>query len=103
MQRFKLRFIVVNDIRVVRITRHEVLVVFLGWIEGLQRFNSGDNWIAEHFAGRQLANVREGFAVLRIARIKNFGAILLTIVRTLAVQFSRIMRNQEIDIEQLFE
>src|ERR1700685_1016439 len=78
--------VVVNDVRVVRIARDEVLVVFLGRIERAQRDDLGDDRGREDFRRFKLPDVRQRLAALLGRRVENDGAVLRALVGPLPVQ-----------------
>ena len=83
LQGLDLRQIVDDDIRIVRVTRHEVLMMVLGRIEIPARLGFSDDRAIEHMRLVELDDVRLGDAhLLRICR-ENCRAILRPDIRPL--------------------
>src|ERR1019366_7077429 len=93
--------IVVLDVRVVRMKRGVVLVVRFRRIKRLQRDHLGHDRMREDFGLVQLRDVGLRNPLLLIAAVEDHGAILRPLVRALAIQLRRIVRNGEKHLKQL--
>src|SRR5579872_4689922 len=103
LQRRDLRQIVVDDVGIVRIVDQKILMITLGRIETVQRLDSGHDRIFEGVGGRKLGNIGARDLLLHGRGEEYLGAIARPAVRTLAVQFRRIVRDREIDPEDFTE
>src|SRR5207245_3994080 len=93
----------VNDIRLVRIPRGVILVVLFRRMKGLEGLECCDNRVCEDAGFVQLTNVSFGNPLLLVVGVKNRRAILPPDVVTLPIQLSGIVRDGEMDLEQLPE
>ena len=78
-----------------------VLVIALGFVERFQRDHLGYDLVSEDFGLVELRNVTLGNAFLFFVSIEDCRAILRACVRTLPIQFRRIMRHGKENFEQL--
>ena len=100
-QLFDLRLGNVQDIRLAGIQRCVVLVVVFGHEEFLQRFESRYDGTIEHTRLVQLPNIGLRDTSLLVVRIEDCRAILPASVVALTVQRRWIVRNREVDLEEL--
>src|SRR5262249_4368662 len=80
-----LRRVVEHDVWLIRMASRVVLVIRLGRIKRFQWNYLGHDWRRENFRIVQLRNVGFRDALLFIAGIEDYGAILRTFIRALAV------------------
>lgn len=95
LQFSQLRQVVDDDVRLIRIEREIVLVISLGWVKRLQRRDFSDDRAAIRMRRLQLGDVRFGYALLLVVGEKNGRSVLGARVRTLPVQFRRIVCDGE--------
>src|SRR5436190_16477949 len=76
----------VGNIRLMRILAGVVLVIGLGWIKGLERFQSRHDRARKMFAGVEFVNKRLGQFLFLVAGIENRAAVLGTGVVALSIE-----------------
>src|SRR5882724_9443619 len=90
-----LRQVVEHDIGVGGIVDEEVLVIGLGREESLQGIDPGRDGAAEDAGAVELGDIGLGDALLPGVGIEDGGTILRSLVRSLAIELGRIMRDGE--------
>src|SRR5512132_323281 len=100
-QRFELRQVVIDDIRLVRMKRKVILVIILGRIELVERCNFGDDRLAEQLCRIELRNVAFGEFLLFRSGVEDRRTILRTDVGTLPVQLRRVVCNGKENLEEI--
>jgi hypothetical protein len=83
------------------VKRGVVLMVVLGRIKACQLSELGDNRAVEHVSLIELRDIRLGNALLSFVSIENCRAVLCPDIRSLAVELGRVVRDGEIDTQNL--
>src|SRR5258708_37296598 len=78
-----------------------VLVISLSRVEGFHWNDLGYDRAGEDFSTVELRDVSLGNFLLLLVTVKNYGAILLALVRSLAVQLRGAVRHREKNPQQL--
>ena len=78
-----------------------ILLVILGFIEGFERADLGDDWPRENFGLIELSNVGLCNSLLLFVAVKNGRAILSAGVGTLPIELGGIVGHRKKDFEQL--
>jgi len=90
-----LRQIVVDDVRMARMPREEILMIVLGRVELPIRLDLRDDRSIEEARLVELRNIGLGNPGLLRIRRKDCRAILRANIRTLAIELGRIMGDQK--------
>src|SRR5439155_6829246 len=90
-----------DDIRTRWIPCCVILVIGLGFEEGLERHHLGDDRPVEDSSLVQLADVSVGHSLLLIIEIEDRRAVLPAAVGSLTVELRRVMRDREKYLEDL--
>src|SRR5579864_9675989 len=80
--------------------REKILVVGFGRIEPIEVLHASDDWRRKYMGFSELRDIRLSNAALILIDREHGRAILRAAVGTLVVQFSRIMRDREKDLQQ---
>ncbi len=96
-----LRHVVVDDIGIGRVVGQEILMVALRRIEGPVRLDGGDDGGVVEAGLVQLVDIGFGHARVLGAGGKDRRAVLRAGIRSLTVQFGRIVGDREINLQQL--
>ena len=79
---------------------HVVLMVVLGQVELLERHNLRDNGAVKDFLFGEFLDVRVRAALLFVVGVENRRAVLRADIRSLAIQFGRIVRHAKKHLQQ---
>ena len=90
-----------DDVGVQWISSRVVLVIGLGFEEGLQRYHLGDDRPVENMSRVQLVDIGVSDALLFVVGVEDRRAVLPAGVGALTVQLRRIVRDGEKDSQDL--
>src|SRR3546814_8455210 len=80
-----------DDIRIMRMSGQEVLMIALRGIKAGVLFNTGDYGLAKRMRGRQLRDISPGHVSLRGAGRENRRAVLSSGIRPLPLQLGGVV------------
>jgi hypothetical protein len=95
LETVELWHVVENDIGIVGVMLKEVLMIFLGGIKTLQRYNLGNDRFGKGLILNKLLDVVVGNAFLLVVCVKDHRPVLGTVIGTLTIQFGWIVGDEE--------
>src|SRR5438067_12926566 len=90
--------IVNHYVRLIRVTIKITLMVILGFVERLERGHFGDDRAVKDFGLVELNDISLGNALLFFVAIEDHRTILRPRIRSLTIQFSRVVPDRKEDL-----
>src|SRR5262249_7973516 len=90
-----------HNVKIIRVTRQEVLMVRLGRIKVSAGLDLGDDRRIKHMGLIELGDVGLGDARLLWIGRENRRAVLVSCIRALTVELARVMGDRKIDLQDM--